>query len=59
MTLHGDEHHDDDEHEVVCGQPCDPSAPCEECAAYWERMIREGYWDGSRWTERGMREILK
>ena len=52
-----------DEPEVKnsCEHPCDPEKECEECAAYWERMKQEGYWEGGnhRWTEKGWREITK
>jgi len=51
-------HEDDDD---ICQKPCPPENPCEECAAYWERMKSEGYWDAQRheWTAAGMREMLK
>ena len=39
--------------ESECRQPCDPNVGCPECAGYWERMEREGYWDGKKlcWKE--------
>jgi len=46
--------------EAKCGRPCAPERSCNECIPYWERMRNEGYWkDGSGWTKKGMREILK
>lgn len=44
-----------------CGQPCDPNAPCDECADYWNRMVDAGYWnvEHHRWTDKGWREITK
>lgn len=45
--------------EQECGQPCDPQLGNECCAEYWARMEREGFWNGSRWTEKGWREITK
>ena len=60
MTLHDDEP-DDDEPESACGKPCDPDRPCDECDAYWQRMVSDGFWDRSqhRWTDKGWREITK
>lgn len=48
-----------DEDAQVCSNPCDPSDPCEECAEYWDRMRREGFWTDGRWTEKGWREIMR
>ena len=45
--------------EQECGKPCPPDSACEECEAYWQRMIAEGYWDGHRWTDKGWREMTK
>lgn len=47
--------------ESACAKPCHPDSGCGECADYWQRMIREGFWDmgRKRWTERGMREMRK
>ena len=47
--------------ESSCERPCDPDNACDECAEYWQRMIREGYWDKDRhrWTDKGWREITK
>ena len=47
--------------ETECGQPCDPDADCDECANYWQRMVREGLWDARRhrWTEKGWRSITR
>lgn len=44
-----------------CRKPCDPDVGCADCADYWERMQREGYWDGQKhqWTARGMKEMRK
>ena len=44
-----------------CGRPCHPDSNCPECAPYWERMAREGYWDKERhaWTEKGWYELTK
>jgi hypothetical protein len=49
------------EEESKCGKPCPPTGPCDECAAYWTRMEREGYWDTERhrWTDKGWKEITK
>ena len=50
-----------EDEETACRKPCDPNAGCEECAEYWERMIREGFWNMERheWTSKGWREITK
>jgi hypothetical protein len=50
-----------DEEETECGKPCPPENPCDECAEYWQRMEREGYWDRDKhkWTEKGWKEITK
>jgi hypothetical protein len=42
-----------------CGSPCPPSAACEECDPYWQRMRDEGFWADGRWTEKGMRETVR
>jgi hypothetical protein len=44
-----------------CGHPCGPNNPCDECADYWARMIREGYWDDvlHQWTRKGIEESMK
>ena len=44
-----------------CGNPCEPGDPniCEECEAYWARMVEEGFWRDGEWTDRGMRDILR
>mgnify|MGYP001566742292 CR=1 FL=1 len=41
-----------------CERPCAPPG-CTECAAYWQRMIAEGFWGENGWTDRGMREMTK
>ena len=43
-----------------CQCPCDPESGCPECAEYWNRMVREGYWDlqKHRWTHKGWNEII-
>jgi hypothetical protein len=51
---------EDDEAAIECESPCAPDAACEECIVYWARMRDEGYWkDGSGWTDKGMKEMLK
>jgi hypothetical protein len=47
--------------ESECQCPCDPATDCPECAAYWDRMVSEGYWDAEhhRWTDKGWKEITK
>lgn len=50
---------DYDETLLECGKPCNPKNPCEECEEYWDRMIKEGYWDERGWTKKGWREITK
>jgi len=51
---------DPEEEEGGCGRPCHPNQACDECAPYWQRMIREGYWDPrGKWTNKGMREMCK
>lgn len=47
--------------ESMCGKPCNPDNPCDECSSYWERMISEGLWDKEkhRWTNKGWNEICK
>ena len=44
-----------------CGMPCDPNDACEECEAYWQRMIDEGFWDEEKhcWTDAGMEEMFR
>ena len=44
-----------------CSKPCDPDDHCEECAGYWDRMEREGFWHRTehKWTKKGWREIMK
>lgn len=44
-----------------CCEPCDPNSGCGECADYWQRMEREGFWNMEKheWTPRGWREIIK
>lgn len=55
--------HDDGEKEEEsnCGQHCHPESGCSECAPYWGRMIKEGYWDSEHgeWTSKGWREITR
>ena len=50
-----------DDPESDCGKPCPPENACDECAGYWDRMVKEGYWsrERHRWTEKGWREIVK
>jgi hypothetical protein len=52
---------EDDDDESTCRSPCDPGAPCAECAGYWQRMVSEGLWDFEQhcWTDKGWREIIK
>ena len=52
---------EDEPEESECGKPCDPDHACDECAEYWDRMEREGYWNrpGHRWTDKGWHEITK
>ena len=46
--------------EEPCGKPCDVEHACSECVIYWQRMRDEGLWiDGSGWTDRGLKEMLK
>ena len=47
------------EEESECGKPCNPAHACDECADYWQRMEREGYWGPKGWTDKGWREICK
>lgn len=49
------------EETMDCGQPCSCGNACPKCVEYWERMIREGYWDPEYhiWTEKGWKEICK
>jgi len=43
--------------DVVCGSPCDPESPCDECEGYWGRMKEEGLWvPGQGWTDRAKKE---
>ena len=42
----------------ICGKPCPPDKPCDECAEYWHQMEKEGYWKNG-WTDKGWREIIK
>ena len=43
-----------------CQKPCSPDSGCEECAEYWDRMRREGFWvDGQGWTNKAVREWSK
>jgi hypothetical protein len=59
QRLDNDEDTDIDE-ERECGRPCDPQNVCNECAVYWERMRREGYWvDKKGWTNKAVREWVK
>lgn len=50
-----------EEEESECKKPCDPNSGCEECAGYWQRMVKEGLWDGGRhrWTGKGWHHITK
>ena len=50
---------DEETEESSCQKPCHPDSGCDGCAAYWDRMMAEGYWDKGRWTEKGWREITK
>lgn len=53
-----DEICEDDNEETECGKPCSPQSRCEECSAYWDRMIQEGLWDPDKgWTDKGWRSI--
>ena len=55
------------ETEVECGCPCDPRKGCDECAEYWSRMRREGFWiddlnaknSEKGWTQKALREWSK
>lgn len=51
----------EDEDESTCQKPCHPNSNCEYCTEYWQRMIREGYWDAERgrWTEKGWNSITR
>ena len=42
-----------------CENPCHPNSGCEDCEAYWQLMISEGYWDedAAQWTSEGMKWI--
>ena len=44
-----------------CGEPCDPDLKNDCCREYWQRMVSNGLWDEEkhRWTQKGMKEILK
>lgn len=43
-----------------CEAPCPPDREdCEACIAYWQRMEAEGLWDGSRWTDKGWKDIIR
>lgn len=49
-----------DEETDECGRPCPPGDSCDDCTVYWEQMRERGYWkDGTGWTEKGWREMLK
>lgn len=47
--------------EEECSKPCDPDLGNECCAAYWQRMEDEGFWDRARhrWTDIGWKEIMR
>ena len=50
----------DDENSSQCDRPCPADDPCEECADYWNRMRKEGFWkDGVGWTNKALREMFK
>ena len=59
--VYPDETMEDDGDELGCQKPCDPDVGCPECSEYWQRMVREGFWDRAnhRWTNKGWREITK
>lgn len=52
---------DEQDNVFECGKPCSPDNPCDECAAYWERMANEGLWDREqhRWTDKGWKSITR
>ncbi len=46
--------------EILCDEPCPPDNPCDECVRYWDRMVREGYWDNKKgWTDKALKEWTK
>jgi len=51
----------EEQQDSVCDRPCHPDAHCDECTEYWQRMIREGYWDNERhmWTDKGWNAITR
>jgi hypothetical protein len=49
----------DDDDQLACEQPCHPNSGCPVCKGYWEEMKREGFWDGNKWTDKGIRERSK
>lgn len=52
---------DDEPDSDTCLKPCDQIFHNSCCSEYWERMVREGFWnnDEHRWTEKGWKEITK
>ncbi len=44
-----------------CERPCPQAFRCDECAAYWDRMIQDGFWDADldQLTDAGLREAIK
>lgn len=51
----------EEEIKSICGCPCNPDSPCDECAPYWQRMIEEGVWDEEKhqWTEKKWNDICR